>query len=326
MGPSPSPKGRGQLAFLGKILFSGVLLAVLFWRVDREVFIRTLQVLPAHTYLGALGLYALSHFLSIIRWQLLLAAEGIQVPLWRLAVLYLQGAFFNLFLPSLIGGDIFRGYAIHRTTQGHDAAIASVLLDRLTGFAALIAIALTAQGLAFQRVQDARLLLITLAVTGVFVLVTVGLLHDRAKRLAQGIFRIPNLARFQSKLQGLIEALHRYRSHHRAIGQALLLSAVLQALVILAYYVVGSGLSLGVPILDFFLFVPVITFVAMLPVSVAGLGVREGSTVYFFTGLGVDAAAALSMSLAWFSLSVLVSALGGLIFAVSTHTAKRQQS
>ncbi|MBI2002427.1 MAG: flippase-like domain-containing protein [candidate division NC10 bacterium] len=62
---------------------------------------------------------------------------------------------------------------------------------------------------------------------------------------------------------------------------------------------------------------------AMLPVSVAGLGMREGGAVYFFAKVGVDAATALTMSLAWFSLTLVVSSLGGLAFLVNAHSAKR---
>ena len=61
----------------------------------------------------------------------------------------------------------------------------------------------------------------------------------------------------------------------------------------------------------------------MLPVSLAGLGVREGGVVYFFAKAGVEPAVALSMSLVWFSLNLIVSLLGGLAFLLDSHSAKR---
>jgi uncharacterized membrane protein YbhN (UPF0104 family) len=104
---------------------------------------------------------------------------------------------------------------------------------------------------------------------------------------------------------------------------ALLLSGLLQALIIVTYYFVGVGLNLGVPLTYFFVFVPLVTVVAMLPVSVAGLGVREGAVIFFFAKAGVDAATALSLSLVWFSLTLIVSSLGGLALLLDTHAAKR---
>jgi uncharacterized protein (TIRG00374 family) len=323
MSQPASPRRIGRFIFLGKLLFSVLLLTILFQRADLAVFLRTLQALPLQLFLGCVGLYFLGYVISTVRWQRLLFAEGIRLPLWRLALVYFEGAFFNLFLPTLIGGDIVRGYAIYRITRGHDASIASILVDRLSGFAALIVIALVALGLAYGEVRDPQVAAMILGVAAAFFTMIAVLLNERVKTYASGLLRGIGLTRFQVKLQGMVEALHRYRGHHRALSQALLLSALLQGLIILTYYLIGTGLNLGVPIAYFFLYVPLITFVAMLPVSVAGLGVREGGAVYFFAKVGVDAATALSMSLAWFSLTLIVSSLGGLAFLANTHAAKR---
>lgn len=323
MGQQGLPRRTGRLLVLGKLLISSLLLAFLFLRVDRTVFVRTLQALPLRVFLGCVGLYLLGTVISTVRWQRLLLAEGIRLPLWRLSLVYFEGAFFNLFLPTLIGGDIVRGYSIYKITRGHDASIASILVDRLSGFAALIIIALVALGLAYGQVRDPQVAAMILGVAAAFVGMIAVLLNERVKAWALGLLRGMGLARFQVNLQGMVEALHRYRGHHRALGQALVLSALLQGLIIVTYYLIGAGLNLGVPLAYFFLYVPLITFVAMLPVSVAGLGVREGGAVYFFAKVGVDAAAALGMSLAWFSLSLIVSSLGGLAFLVNTHAAMR---
>jgi uncharacterized protein (TIRG00374 family) len=319
------PAGEGWLVFLGKILVSTLLLTTLFWRVDRSTFIRTIQALPLKVFLGCAGLYILGYLISTFRWQRLLLAEGIRLPLWRLTLVYFEAAFFNLFLPTLIGGDIVRGYAIYRITRGHDASIASILADRLSGFAALVGIALIALGLAYGQIHDPQVAGMILAVAAAFTLMIAVLLDDRMKERASGLLRIIGLTRFQAKLHGMVEALQRYRGHRRALGQAIALSVLLQVLIIVTYYLIGSGLNLGVPIAYFFLYVPLVTFAAMLPVSVAGLGVREGGVVYFFARVGVDAATALTMSLVWFSLTLIVSGLGGLAFLLDTHSAKRAQ-
>ena len=323
MGQPAPPWRTRRLLVLGKLLVSSLLLAFLFLRVDRSLFVRTLQALPLRVFVGCAGLYFLGHLISTIRWQRLLLAEGIRVPLWRLALVYFEGVFFNLFLPTLIGGDIVRGYSIYKITRGHDASIPSILVDRLSGFAALVVIALVALGLAYGEIRDPQVAAMILGVAAAFVGMIAVLLNDRVKACASGLLRGMGLTRFQVKLQGMVDALHRYRGHHRALGQALLLSALLQGLIIVTYYLIGAGLNLGVPLAYFFLYVPLITFVAMLPVSVAGLGVREGGAVYFFAKVGVDAAAALGMSLAWFSLSLIVSSLGGLAFLANTRAAMR---
>jgi hypothetical protein len=321
---APSRRG-GRLLLLGKFFVSGALLAILFWRVDRLTFIRTVQMLPLEVFLGCVSLYALGYLISTVRWQRLLLAEGIRLPLWRLILVYFEGAFFSLFLPTLIGGDIVRGFAIYRITRGHDASVASILVDRLSGFAALIVIAMVALVLAYGQIRDPQAAVMILGVAAAFILLIAVLLHSRMKEHASGLLRAVGLTKFEAKLERMVDALQRYRGHRRALGQAILLSALLQALIIVIYYFIGAGLNVGVPLSYFFLYVPLITVVAMLPVSVAGLGVREGGTVYFFAKVGVDTASALTMSLAWFSLTLVVSGLGGLAFLVNTHAAKRAE-
>jgi uncharacterized protein (TIRG00374 family) len=323
MEPPAAPRRPARVAFLVKLTVSSVLLSILFWRVDRAAFLRSLQTLPLSLLLGCGALYVLGYVISILRWQRLLRAESIHLSLWRLGLVYFQGAFFNLFLPTVIGGDIVRGYLIYKLTRGHDASIASILVDRLAGFAALMLIAVTALTLAYGTLNDPPVAFAILTVVGCFTGVMIVLLNGRLTTRVSGVLSVIGLARFQAKLYGLVDALQRYRRHHRALAQAFLLSALLQALIIVTYYLIGVGLNLGVPLLYFFLFVPLITAVSMLPVSVAGLGVREGGVIYFFGKVGVDAATALGMSLVWFSLTLLVSSLGGLAFLIDAHTAKR---
>jgi len=322
---STSPPRSARVAFLVKLAVSSVLLGILFWRVDRAAFLRSLQTLPLPLLLGCGGLYILGYIISIIRWQRLLRAEGIRLGLWRLGLVYFQGAFFNLFLPTLIGGDIVRGYFIYKMTRGHDASVASILVDRITGFAALILIAVTSMTLAYGTLNDPQVVFGILAIAACFAGVMLVVLNPWLTSRASGVLALVGLARFQAKLQGLVDALQRYRRHHRVLAQAFLLSALLQALIIVTYYLIGVGLNLGVPLLYFFLFVPLITAIAMLPVSVAGLGVRESGVIYFFGKLGVDPAAALGMSLIWFSLTLLVSSMGGLAFLIDAHTTKRAE-
>jgi glycosyltransferase 2 family protein len=323
MEPSEPSRRSARLALLIKVAISGTLLAVLFWRVDRPAFLASLGSLSVPFLLGCVALYVLGYVVSVFRWQLLLRAEGIRLSTWRLGLVYFEGAFFNLFLPTLIGGDIVRGYFIYRMTRGHDASIASILVDRLCGFAALMVIAVSALALARGRFDDPQVTVAIATVAACFACLMVVLLNRTLTSRASSVLGMVGLARFQAKLQGLVDAIRRYRQHRRALVQALALSAFLQALIIVTYYFIGVALNLGVPLVYFFLFVPLITALAMLPVSVAGLGVREGGVIYFFAKVGVDPATALGMSLVWFSLTLVVSCLGGLAFLVDTHEKKR---
>jgi uncharacterized protein (TIRG00374 family) len=313
---------RGVWVFLGKAVVSLSLLTILFWRIDRTAFLRSLHTLSPALFLGCAALSVLGYVLSAIRWRGLLLAEGIALPLTRLTLVYFQASFFNLFLPTLIGGDIVRGVSIYRLTGGHPASLASILVDRLAGFTALIGIALAAVFLAHALIPDVQVTGMVLAVTVAFALLVAVLMNARLMGGVRGLLWMAGLGRFEAKVEGLVDALHRYRTHRRALVVALAYSVFLQGLIIVTYYLVGRGLGLPVPLPYFFVYVPLITVIAMLPVSVAGLGVRESSTVFFFGRIGVEPATALSMSLVWFALSVIVSALGGFAFLVDTRASK----
>jgi uncharacterized protein (TIRG00374 family) len=317
------PRRRPPVAFLGKVLVSALLLSLLFWRVDRGAFLRSVKTLSPAVFLACAAMFVLGYLISTLRWQRLLLAEGLHIPLWRLTLVYFEAAFFNLFLPTLIGGDIVRGYTIYRMTQGQDASIASIVVDRLTGFAALVAIALVALAAAYRDIRDPQVAAMILAVAAAFAGGLGILLNAWTMGWALRVLSLLGLRRFHARLEALVGAIRRYRRHRPALGQALLLSVLLQALIIVTFYLVSVGLHLHISIAYFFLFVPLITVVSMLPVSVAGLGVREGGVVYFFAKVGVAPAVALSMSLIWFSLTLLISSLGGLAFLLDSHAAKR---
>ncbi len=323
MSTPPLPRAGTRAVVIGKLAVSGALLALLLWRVDRAAFLRSVTSIPLPRFAGCLLVYATSYVLSTLRWCYLLRAAGIQVSSGRLLMIYFEAAFFNLFLPTLIGGDIVRGILIHRESGGHDAALPSILLDRVSGFAAMLLIALAALGLNYSRLQDPHVALLLIGVSIVFVLVLVLLLNATMQRLAFRLADYLGLCRLHSKLQGMGDALRQYRNQPRALWQAFGFSLLLQLLLIETYSLVGAGLRLTVPLLDYFVFVPLVNVVAMLPVSIAGLGVRESGVVYFFGKAGVDAAAALGMSLIWFSLTVLVCATGGLLFLIDQHLLKR---
>lgn len=105
---------------------------------------------------------------------------------------------------------------------------------------------------------------------------------------------------------------HTYRSQKNKIVKGLILSIIIQFLGITSVSVLAYGLGENIPFLSFLIFVPLIILFAMLPVSISGLGVREGAFVLFFGLIEVKPETATSLSLLWF-MSMAVAGLIGLI-------------
>ena len=312
--PRRSPASHWRFGL--KLLISLGLLSFLLTRVDLQTLGALFRSLRLPIFFCSLLLYILVQVLSSLRWQCLLQAEAINLSMWTLILLYFEGMFFNLMLPTLIGGDIVRGYHVFQLTRRHEASLASILVERLSGYVAMIMIACTALVFAYPFLRDPAVVWLTLAASAALIGVIAGLLSDQLQTLFFKLLNNAGLARFHETIHSLYEAIQRYWKHKRALLLAVGISLVLQSLGIFIFYLISRSLNFLVPLHYFFLFVPLISMVSMLPVSVAGIGVREASSIYFFAKVGLDPASAMSLSLLWFAITALSSGLGGIVFLV----------
>ncbi len=299
-----------------KLAGSLALLSFLLARTDLNALGTLFRSLRFPIFFASIFLYILAQLLSIVRWRCLLLAEKINLPFWRLTLLYFEGMFFNLMLPTAIGGDVVRGYQISRLTERRDASLASILVERLSGFAALAIIACIAIIPAYAHINDPLIVWLTAGSAAGMVALIASLLSDRLQALFFRLLHGVGLGRFHDAVHRLYEAVQQYWTHRRTLLLVLGLSLILQSLVITIFYLISRALNLSVDVRYFFLFIPLISVISMLPISIAGLGLREGSSVYFFSKVGMDSAGALSLSLLWFAVTALCSGLGGIAFLV----------
>ena len=136
---------RKQLFNVLKIVVSaGLMIYLLVFQVDLE---RLWQVVSQARWaylIVAMMLMILGTALRAVRWQVLLQAVDMTVPLKRLVYLYFVGAFFNIFLPTGLGGDAVKMAELARSTRRAPEAIGTTLVDRATGLWVLFVLALLA--------------------------------------------------------------------------------------------------------------------------------------------------------------------------------------
>lgn len=319
----PAAGRRARWALL-KAGVSLALLALLLSRVDPGQMAAAVRGADLALLFTCVPLYVVGQSLSTWRWQILLAAEGIRVRFWRLLALYVEGMFFNLFLPTAVGGDVVRGYRIWHLTGAGEGALASILVERLSGFVAMIGIAAAATGVALGTggMRDPLVVLFVAAVAAALAAGTILISSPTAFRLAErAAGRWAEAGLFQA-VRRFCEAMQRYRRHGRAVAAALAISTAFQTLLISLVYLLAVALHLPVRFGQFLIFIPIVNVISMLPVSVGGLGLREGGTVVLLGTVGVGAAGALTLSLLWFAVAAVTSLPGGIIFLWSSHAAK----
>jgi glycosyltransferase 2 family protein len=308
-------QGRKRLWLLIRAAFSLTLLGLLLWKTDLSQFSTVFRNINVPLFLVSLFAYVLLYIPLSYRWKLLLKVLGIEVPIGRLLKTYLTGVFFNSFFPTTVGGDVVRGYDLYRFTQKWKETAVSVIVERFLGFTALIAIAMVSLAFTFSSLRDPVITWVILGAALVYVTTLMVLFSPPIYILFNKIIQKSKFKDFGPKLLQIPEAISLYKSAHIALIQLLFLSVFLQTLVILIYYVLCHSLHLAIPLGYVFLFFPVINLVSMIPISLGGLGVREGISIYLFQKIGVGYAQAFGLSLAWFTIILCVTALGGMVFA-----------
>jgi hypothetical protein len=257
-----------------------------------------------------------SNLLGSYQWWRLLRVADIRIPLWKACAYYHIGLFFNNFLPANIGGDIARIADSSRYGPTTGAAVSAVLMDRLIGTLALASLALLTTLPAVDRFHLALAYLALVGFFGLSVLLLWGLFHPALIPALGRVLSRVGLGRVTPLLEDLALRLEAYRGARFLLSRMLVLAGATQLLRIGVHALVARGLGLEIPLQYFFLFVPLLAVIVSLPISLNGLGVREGAGVVLFGLIGVERAHAFSLQFLTYAVAVAISLLGGLAYLV----------
>ena len=315
MSDHPPHPARRVLGVAVKLALSVGLMAFVLRDTRLGALWQTLRRVQLVWVLAALGAHAVMMAVSVWRWDLLLRAQHVEVPTRTLSESFWVASFFNNFLPSNIGGDVVRVADTASAAGSKTLATTVVLLDRLLGLVALLAVAAAASGVAYwfgvrlDGMQYVWVGLIAL-VTALLVVFrhpgTVGRVVDRVQA--------GRSAGIQRRLQQLLAAMHRFAGEPRSLWSAFAGAVAVQLLLVVFYVFAARSLSVPLPWLAASIIVPVSFVVQMVPISVNGFGVREAVFAFFFASLGLDVSAALTLSLGSAALVMLFSLSGGAVF------------
>jgi hypothetical protein len=264
--------------------------------------------------LPALLLHLVGYSLISLRWKILLKAQAVEARFAQLFLFYFMAAFFNLVLPSTIGGDAVRAVE-SRTLTGSTAKSAMVvIIERLTGLLALILIAAAALALRLSersgRVQFIWLFL-GLGILGFFLLTV--LAHPRlGPKILKGLLKLLPI-RLRPTVERAYEAVAVYYRRPGILLLSLAISLLFQFNMVVYYYLIALALGQQPLFLDFMLFIPVMIFLLMVVPAINGLGVR---TAGFKELMRFPAAYALAAEMLDLGMRIGYGLLGGLLFLI----------
>jgi uncharacterized protein (TIRG00374 family) len=255
-----------------------------------------------------------SHLLASYQWSRLLRAAGIDLPLWKVVAYYHVGLFFNNFLPANVGGDLARTLDAARSGSSRPTALSTVLLDRLLGTVALGAVALVTTLPAIDHFHLAAAYAGVVAFFALAVLMLRAVLEPRVLATLERFMARIGLGRFSPALDELSGRLAAFRGERRLLLQLSGVALVVQVMRIGVHVLFARALGLHVGTAYFFLFVPLLAVIVSLPISLNGIGVREGAGMILFGLVGLDRASAFALQFGTYLVAVGVSLIGGLVF------------
>ena len=298
------------------VVTAGALAAVLL-TADTERLWTSMRSADWRLLLLSLAFVQIGIVFRAVRWGVLLNAQDLRIPLTRLIGLYYVGTFFSSVLPGGFGGDLVRVYELSRQETTGTLAISTVLWERLLGLLLSFALAVATLPWSWRMVPPAATATMLALASGTALALGVAL-NPRVAEAVASRSRLAARVLRHERVTALYASFRRYG--WRVLGRAGLAALGLNLSLVAVQACVAASLDLSVSLGQLLVFVPIISTLLMVPVSLGGLGVREGAYVLLFTQVGVTPALAIAMSLLTHVLQVLTGLWGGLYYAwLSLH-------
>jgi uncharacterized membrane protein YbhN (UPF0104 family) len=261
--------------------------------------------------------YVVVEIAAAFRWHVLLKVQKIRLSLLRLSGLFFIGMFYNQFLPGGTGGDIIKSYYLLKETPDKKAgALLAVVFDRFIGLVALVAITATLIGLRYdflsQKPETRSLLWLLLIILGASIAFLLSTFVISGFKL---FHCLPAHFPGRDKLIEISAAYHLYARHWRATLVAFVASLVAHLATFTTFLFAAYALGAPVPLVDFFAVMPVERTISALPISFAGIGLREKVLQIMLNGLcGVPEAKAILIGSLSFLIILVCCLPGALVY------------
>ncbi|MCS6881473.1 MAG: lysylphosphatidylglycerol synthase transmembrane domain-containing protein [Oscillochloridaceae bacterium] len=299
-----------------RALVTAVLLGWLFIQVDVTgiggVFAKTR---PLWLALAAV-LNLVSFALLIWRWQVLLIGAGVRQPFVQLTRVTLISTFFSMFLPSSIGGDVVKMMLLAPDTARREAAISSVVIDRVVGMAVTIIVGIVAVLFLPVVWSDSAVIGTLAAATLIFVLGVVALF---SRTLFRWMTRLTPRFLWRHVGEQILkthQSLLGFRRQPGVLLAAGAISVLRQVVICVSVFCAGQAFGIAAGPLAYFATIPIALAITVLPVTISGLGLQDHAMVLLLATVGVAAAEALSLSIFLHVMRTFVGLTGGLWFAI----------
>jgi len=279
-------------------------------KVPLNEVIQNIKNLNIFYFIIIIFFFLLYYLIFSLRWNFLLKAQKIDISRSRSYLYILVSFFFNNFLPSGLGMDLVRS-AYAGGKGNFEKALGTSIMERILGMIGMMTIGVLAvfsgkAKFAKFSILYTGLILITIMIYYFFISLKIKWLKE--KLLSIKLFNLGD------SMRKFYRAFKIYKNKKRTLLIGIGYSVLVQTIIIIINYFIARGLSNPIPIFALITYIPIITVISLVPVTINGLGLREAAYVYFFSSLGINEGQAMSLSLVFFFSSVITSCIGGIVF------------
>lgn len=293
-----------------------IITIVMFYFLFQYVDFKNLIDILAKSHGGTIGIALLfqlgSTYLAAYRWRLIMQLLIFKEEVSYYVKSYFKGTFFNQVLPSSIGGDAVR--IIDLTQRGYDKkdAFYGVFVDRIVGLVGLLVLNLLATIIFFGTFdKEFSILIIIIALGGIsgFTL----LFHlEKIKFLAN--------YKFLNLFHRLARRLNRLYADRTLLYKHIAISVGVHLLTVIAIYALANSIDFHLPFQLFLIAIPPVFLLTIVPISLAGWGIREGAMIGIFMLVGADETKVMAMSILY-GLLLMIASFPGAYFWIKSKKA-----
>jgi hypothetical protein len=271
----------------------------------------------------SLSTHIFGTWITAYRWKTLLNIQDVRLSTATLSVTVLIGLFFNNFLPTSIGGDVFRTYDVSKKAGIPVSKSASIILvERFTGVVCAAVYAIVALFLGFTTIGNQSIVIPIVIFFVICVVIAIIIINPSIFGIDKLFRKFSFLQKMREKLSSVFNTIGSFKDYKMALFKVLIYSFLLQFAVILNYYLAALAVGIDLSITAFIFMVPVISIITMIPVSVGGIGLRENAIVIIMAGMGVMEERAAVCSLLILVMLLIVGIAGGIVYVARPYFEK----
>ncbi len=303
-----------KLKIILKIVFSVAVMAFIVSKIDLAALGKVLSSANILLIILSFFVFAPLMLLMVVRWKLLLDIFHKEIPFKDLVSVYWIGLFFSLFLPSAIGGDAVKMYKLSKHHGKPIEVSTSVLMDRIVGLTSLCILSFGSI-LIFRNSFDFDLAGKIIGGVAFFLFMFYLIIFNvKAVKKIPLVRPLLKFLKIEKIVRNLYLSFNFYFNHFTVLLKAVVVSFACNLIMAFSIYLLALAVGINISVVYFFVIMPIVFMISILPISMSGLGLQDGAYVFFLGQVGVPPALAFSMSLIGHVVRYLTGLIGGIFY------------